>query len=665
MLHRSLAATLLCFFAGGVAIAETPADLMARVAKRSGESVIRTAEISFDAAIAKAPPSKEKIAEAIERQRKAILYGMEHYRDNPWMKKALEDSLPNNEKETTEQVIANANVIISGIYMIGGPSMGGDRFVEFRVRHGYDDPKSQPQAMALLIRHLPGSRQTSLVLDGQARTAVASGNGAMVGIGDPHVLGRLQGSVLYSFGGDIGSAGSAAKAIEKPTLSYSFNREDAARMPGLTCVDAFVLKGTDRRLFAKIAVDEKRDLICPLIEEYDETGAVRARWASEDYFQDKQSLVWFPAKCRQSWVLNGEPTTIDYKINPEASTFNRAYPASRFTCPLPVGTTLINDLGPKQESWIVKKGFSLSIDGLDRIGARPELEKPVVVRLPAEESARTSSSRGILIALNVLALGVGAIIYFRRKRRKLALCLLACAGPMGGLACTRSETGSIPAASGPGLAGPLRSTPSPVDLGTIAAETSPLDSSARLTNDDKVNALNVHMTSGCGCTTLSNPEFAIPPGGTVTVPFPISPEGRNGPFETSLIARWSSKTGGKPEGMIAIPVKVTFLRTIFAMPSRIFVDPSSKGDRSGSGVVSITAPHDQWPSLTIAADDKSLAVEELGSDPRSAGTETRRYRLKSATDAQPADSSLRVHRSGQVEPVLTIPILAGSIPAPR
>ncbi len=411
---------LLCIFAGRVAIAETPADLMAKAARRSGEAVIRTAEVSFEATIAKAPPSKEKIAEAVERMRKVALEQIELNRDNPRMKKLLEDALPGIEKDITKQAITNANVIVSGIYMIGGPRVGGDRFVEFRVRHGYDDPKSQPQAMALLIRHLPNSRQTSLVLDGQARTAVASGNGAIVGIDDPHVLGRLQGSILHAFGGDPRMSGAAAKAIEKPTLTYSFNREDAARMPGLTCVDAFATRGTDRRLFAKIAVDEKRDLICPLIEEYDETGAVKARWASEDYFQDKQSLVWFPAKCRQSWVANGEPTTIDYKINPEASTFNRAYPAKRFTCPIPVGTTLINDLVPKQESWIVKKALSLSIDDLDRIGARPELEKPVVVRLPAEDFAGTSSSRTILIAFNILALIFGVIIYFRRRERKLA-----------------------------------------------------------------------------------------------------------------------------------------------------------------------------------------------------------------------------------------------------
>jgi hypothetical protein len=205
----------------GDAYAATPADLIARAAKRSGEAVIRTAEITFEATITKEPPSKEQIAEAVERMKQSILVAIKSYDNNPEYKKRLEDSLPDNERYTTEHVIANAKVIVSGVYMIGGPRLGGDRFVEFRVRQGYDDPKSQSQAMALLIRHLPNWRQTSLLFNAQTRTAVASGNGVMAGINDPHVLGRLQGSVLANFGGDIEAAG-AAKSIEKPTLSLSF-----------------------------------------------------------------------------------------------------------------------------------------------------------------------------------------------------------------------------------------------------------------------------------------------------------------------------------------------------------------------------------------------------------------------------------------------------------
>lgn len=269
--------------------------------------------------------------------------------------------------------------------------------------------------MTLLFRRAGLGRQTSVHYDIDARTAVAGENGVTPGIDEPHILGRLQGLLLSS---------------DNEVSSWTLELDDERRSDDLggTVVNVFAEHEGRKVLIARVAIDETRDFVCPLLEEYDEKGEILRSWQCKDFFRDKASGIWFPSTCRYTYAIPSRPGvfgTVDYEFDPAVTHFNRDYPMDRFSIEIPPKISLIRGLRGEQKRWNTKCKLALTIDGLDSLSTHPCLTE-VTVNTESQAvpvSSKTSPWRNAIIWTNALVLtAVIGFIVVRLIRKRASPC---------------------------------------------------------------------------------------------------------------------------------------------------------------------------------------------------------------------------------------------------
>lgn len=631
--------------------AATPAEVLAKASALAGPRVIRTAEISFVARIS-APVSAPQMEEMVAAQEAVFRQMIEKLADRPEVRQRYEDALRDNRRNTAEQMKANAQRVVSGMYYIGGPQFGGDRYVEFRVSRSGDKTWQAP--ISFVLRRLSAGDQTSIQFDSSTRTAIIGKSLVSAGIEDPHFLGRLQGLAEHAI------TATAADATSATDAAYQFAFDEGQTGDEDTVyVNVLNQQGDVATRVARVLIDQKRDHVCPTIEEYDASGKVRRSWRSEAYFRDRTSGLLFPARCLMS-VATGEADTdiktIQFEISEPETRFNLPYDPKRFAVHIPKGMVVVDATGPAHQTLESRCDVALTIDDIESLGSNPCVKVPVppLSSVPFNQAAGNGrSSLSALILINVIVVAGIVVAIVRGRGKKNVPCWLL-AGSMASSAVCGCST---PVPETPRLETSLNAAPPQLDLGQIVGNGQVVQSKIALTNNRSTGAVSVQLSAGCGCTTIGSPEVVLNPGEQKDVPFSLATFGRVGPFRTAIRAAWSDTQNPDDSGTLRIPIVAYFTKTVFAIPSRVFVTPTENGQLTG--LVVISAPPAEWPSLEVSGSIPAVSVQEMGRDRLSDTEERRRFQITKDQDSL-ADCAVVVLMPGQSHPLLSVPLLSGS-----
>ena len=237
-------------------------------------------------------------------------------------------------------------------FALGGPELGGDRYVEFSVL----DPESRlpGPTVVLLQRSLGAGKRVNLRCDERDRMAIVGNQSVSCGSQEPQRLGRANGLLLQSAAAIEASGDSARKQqlAEFDVETRKVDDADAENLQELVC--KFRSGGT---LICR--VDPTRGFITPIVKELDAEGRVLRNWESEDYFQPADSDLWFPGTCKyQEYDYSEEglePRTEKYEFTKKSVFLNHEIPEDRFRVAVPVKIPLIDVRSGEQERYAATK----------------------------------------------------------------------------------------------------------------------------------------------------------------------------------------------------------------------------------------------------------------------------------------------------------------------
>ena len=315
--------------------------------------------------------------------------------------------------------------------------------------------------MILLSRRISQGVELGIVRDVRANVISVSQNPISPGIQDPHLIGRLQGSLLAVFRSEERSG--VRCAIRNDGIIGG----DSERLSG---IDIFADFGESERRVGRVVVDISRGYICPLVEEFNQEGRVLRRWSCGDYSQDEASGLWFPKACTYEERLKSSEelySTIDYEFDPVATRLNQVYSADVFAIPVDSGMGVSSTVDSAQGSWVATCDFEFKIDDVGTLPGALCLVKPEVSHRPARRPMGSETLRGRWIWLIVVNMTIFAIVAFlvvRRRFNHVVSCLLIVL-PVG----LSSTTGCSPTAQRLSTeSNPISVLPTRVDFGEIA-----------------------------------------------------------------------------------------------------------------------------------------------------------------------------------------------------
>ena len=362
------AAFLACLCVSSNAKADESAmKLLVQAVDHAGDKVIQTGEFRYTLAIL-APVTEEAIEQRIEQIRTSMREFLESTEVSEEVRSQYEKAIETLDQTVPEQMKANAGKRMQYYFAMGGPELGGDRYVEFSAL----DPETRlpGPSVALLQRSLGAGNQVTLCCDERDLMAIADNKGVYCGSQEPQRLGRANGSLLQF--------ATAIDASDKDDLKK--------RVAGLE-IETRPVDSTDgsglRELVCKFGaggtrvcrVDPARGFITPLVKELDDQDRVLREWESEDYFQPANSELWFPGTCKYreyDYSAEGlEPRVEKYEFTKDGVLLNNEIPEDRFRVAIPTKIPLIDARNEKQQRYAATEPINLSLDDLDNIAAIP------------------------------------------------------------------------------------------------------------------------------------------------------------------------------------------------------------------------------------------------------------------------------------------------------
>ncbi len=398
-------------------------DILVKAMLKRGDLDIRTGDFRYVLSVTEDVPTKEMIAKEVEAHRAALQEAMKLYVDNPDELKQFQKGIDTADQYVPQQVRDHANRMFQYYFTLGGPPLGGDRYMEIstldRVKLVYGDTRK------LLSRSQGAGRGTSVDLD-PLTTMVIVGSGRNripQPSQEPQRLGRANGSLPHLVS-DLDAAG------VKEWLSRAVSDLQVTPVADEQCVETLQLEfkvtvpypdsvkaqlPKDAPVSNSVSmvyhIVPSRGFITPLIRETDPTGQVIFEWISSDYFQPAGSDLWFPQTCESRTFMPGkkEPRLERYTFEKDGVQLNHKIPDERFAVSIPPKTTVIDATGAVHKNYITTRQVALTIDDvarlsqLDGIAVAPEavvLGKP---RVLANNPARFWLFWGNVIALFGLA----------------------------------------------------------------------------------------------------------------------------------------------------------------------------------------------------------------------------------------------------------------------
>ncbi len=393
---------------------ETAMSLLSQVVDHTGDKVIRTGEFRYTLAIL-APVTEEAIEQRIEQTRTSMRDFLESTDLSEEMRATYEKAIETLDQTVPDQVRANAGRRMQYCFALGGPELGGDRYVEFSVL----DPETRLPGpnVTLLQRSLGAGNQVNLRCDERDRMAIAEGKGVYCGSQEPQRLGRANGSLLQ--------LAAAMEASDKAALKEQLSGLEVETRPADSTdgsgLQELVCKfGGGGTLVCR--VDPARGFITPLVKELDIEGRVLREWESENYFQPADSELWFPGTCKYreyDYSAEGlEPRVEEYEFTKDSVLLNNEIPDDRFRVAIPMKIPLIDARSDEQQRYAATEPISISLDELDNMAAIPGLvpDTDDIVKQSPKVPLTAKNRRLWRIAWSVLFLCVVVCVIFWRRR---------------------------------------------------------------------------------------------------------------------------------------------------------------------------------------------------------------------------------------------------------
>ena len=364
-----------------------------------GDIAIRSGEFRYVLDVSVEVPSNHEITVQVNLGREALRKQMERHKDNPRYVKNLQKAIDAADQTVSQQLRQNADIMFQFYFALGGPELGGDRYMEIstfdRVNSAFGKTRK------LLLRDHGSSRGTSVDSD-PLTTMTIAGKGrkdVYLPSQEPQRLGRANGSLTHLVS-DLDTAG------VKEWLSKSVSDLQVTPVADEQGVETLQLEfkvtvpypDSVKAQFPKDApvsntvsmvyhIVPSRGYITPLIRETDQSGQVIFEWISSDYFQPAGSDLWFPLKCESRTFMPGkkEPRVERYAFEKVGVQLNHKIPDERFAVAIPPRTTVIDATGAVHKNYLTTRQVALTIDDvarlsqLDGIAVAPE---PVVLGKP-------------------------------------------------------------------------------------------------------------------------------------------------------------------------------------------------------------------------------------------------------------------------------------------
>ena len=116
------------------ASAQTPQEVFQTAVDAARNPALLSAEVRFSADIVSPKLDADGLARFAKRNEDMIKGGIEAFKEDPEIRKSLEESLANLDKTVTLQAEANRKLAILGLYRASGPAIGGDRLLEAKIQ---------------------------------------------------------------------------------------------------------------------------------------------------------------------------------------------------------------------------------------------------------------------------------------------------------------------------------------------------------------------------------------------------------------------------------------------------------------------------------------------------------------------------------------------------
>ena len=350
-------------------------NMLSHAVIRRGDRDIHTGEFRFHLRVTEEELSNEVIAEHTERVRSA-------WRDvliknkNPAIAKNLQTAIDTAGDDVPDQAKKNSDMTFQCFFALGGPELGGDRYMEIYTM--YLDKSSYGGSQKLLLRSQGSSRMTGMELDHSGRRVIV-GNARQYFYQpsqEPQRLGRANGSLSH-----LVPALDAASVREWLFKSVSdlqvtpvadeqevgtFQLEFKLTVPYPDSVKAQLPKDApvSNTVSMIYHIVPSRGYITPLIRETDPAGQVIFEWVSSDYFQPAGSDLWFPQTCESRTFMLGkkEPRVERYSFEKDGVQLNHKIPNERFSVSIPTKTTVIDATGAVHKNYVTTRAVMLTID---------------------------------------------------------------------------------------------------------------------------------------------------------------------------------------------------------------------------------------------------------------------------------------------------------------
>ncbi len=398
-------------------------EILSKVILNQGDRTIRTGEFRYTLRVSETPPSNEMIQQQVEKHRIALRKTMKQFEKNPRMMKQFQKAIDTADQYVPQQVRDNADLMYQYYFALGGPELGGDRYMEIssfdRIKNVYGETRK------LLLRSQGVGRGSSVDLDPLTRMTIAGKGRQDVFLPSQELqkLGRANGSLPHLVSGlDLAGveqwlatnvSNLNARPIHDEQGLERFQMEFKISVPYPDSVKAQLPKDApvSNSVSMVYHIVPSRGFITPLIRETDPAGQVIFEWISSDYFQPAGSELWFPLNCESRTFIPGkkEPRVERYAFEKDGVQLNHKIPDERFAVSIPPKTTVIDSTGAVHKNYVTTRAVMLTIDDvaqlsqLDGIAVAPEAVVLGQPRVLANNPVRFWLFWGNIIALFGLA----------------------------------------------------------------------------------------------------------------------------------------------------------------------------------------------------------------------------------------------------------------------
>ncbi|MEM9643837.1 MAG: hypothetical protein AAF989_02490 [Planctomycetota bacterium] len=403
---------------------DSPARILEQAIQNRGDRVIRTGEFNYTLTMSEGTPTDDVVDQRVKQVRAALQEQLQKHKDNPDFVNSLQQAIDSADEYVPEQVIANSQLQIRHFFVLGGQTLGGDRYIEASTFKR--DKAAYGPARKLLYRSLGSGRGASVDLDPLTQMTIVGTGGKAVyqPSQEPHRLGRINGTIPMALEvlGTDGFDQLLSKSVSELGLSR-FVDDSGTTITKLTCKSK-VARPDNPLAPVEIAVTyhviPERGFVTPLVRESTPDGLVLSEWVCKDYIHLADSDLWFPLSCEYRASLpggRGNSRVERYAFEQDGVRVNQRVPKSRFAVAIAPNTPVVDSTVAEQTNYVTTRAIDLSIDDTAHLSELDGLRlRSSPTAAYVDPHGTSNATKVIFVCLNVIVF-LGIARWLIRGRR--------------------------------------------------------------------------------------------------------------------------------------------------------------------------------------------------------------------------------------------------------